>query len=156
MLKTFGRLLAAALLVVMVPLSAMAAEVENFRFSSSPSKIRFVVDLDGKVEYEEVKNTKKQLVLEFDAKVDDDIVSKVKDPIIKKARLQEKGDKTRLIVDLNSEAQHKVFVLKQPNRLVLDIFRIRVESTSSDMGKGLTHIYRREDMNGLPVEVNIL
>ena len=24
------------------------------------------------------------------------------------------------------------------------------------MGKGLTHIYRREDMNGLPVEVNIL
>ena len=37
MLKTFGRLLAAALLVVMVPLSAMAAEVENFRFSSSPS-----------------------------------------------------------------------------------------------------------------------
>lgn len=156
MLKTFGRLLAAALLVVMVPLSAMAAEVENFRFSSSPSKIRFVVDLDGKVEYEEIKNTKKQLVLEFDAKVDDDIVSRVKDPIIKKARLQEKGDKTRLIVDLNSEAQHKVFVLKQPNRLVLDIFRIRVESTSSDMGKGLTHIYRREDMNGLPVEVNIL
>ena len=64
MLKTFGRLLAAALLVVMVPLSAMAAEVENFRFSSSLSKIRFVVDLDGKVEYEEVKNTKKQLVLE--------------------------------------------------------------------------------------------
>ena len=62
MLKTFGRLLAAALLVVMVPLSAMAAEVENFRFSSSPSKIRFVVDLDGKVEYEEIKNTKKQLV----------------------------------------------------------------------------------------------
>ena len=94
MLKTFGRLLAAALLVVMVPLSALAAEVENFRFSSSPSKIRFVVDLDGKVEYEEVKNTKKQLVLEFDAKVDDDIVSKVKDPIVKKARLQEKGDKT--------------------------------------------------------------
>ena len=52
MLKTFGRLLAAALLVVMVPLSALAAEVENFRFSSSPSKIRFVVDLDGKVEFE--------------------------------------------------------------------------------------------------------
>ena len=50
-----------------------------------------------------------------------DIVSRVKDPIIKKARLQEKGDKTRLIVDLNSEAQYKVFVLKQPNRLVLDI-----------------------------------
>lgn len=49
--------------------------------------------------------------------------------------MQEKGDKTRLIVDLNSEAQHKVFVLKQPNRLVLDIFRIRVESTSSDMAK---------------------
>ena len=47
-------------------------------------------------------------------------------------------------------------MLKQPDRLVLDIFRIRVESTSSDMGKGLTHIYRREDMNGLPVEVNIL
>lgn len=156
MFKTFGRLLAAALLVIMVPLSALAADVENFRFSSSPSKIRFVVDVDGKINYKEVKNTKKQLVLEFDAKLDEDIVSKVKDPIIKKARLEEKGSKTRLIVDLKSEAQHKVFVLKQPDRLVLDIFRIRVENTKNDMGKGLTHIYRREDMNGLPVEVNIL
>lgn len=156
MFKTFGRLLAAALLVIMVPLSALAADVENFRFSSSPSKIRFVVDVDGKINYKEVKNTQKQLVLEFDAKLDGDIVSKVKDPIIKKARLEEKGSKTRLIVDLKSEAQHKVFVLKQPDRLVLDIFRIRVENTKNDMGKGLTHIYRREDMNGLPVEVNIL
>lgn len=156
MFKTFGRLLAAALLVIMVPLSALAADVENFRFSSSPSKIRFVVDVDGKINYKEVKNTKKQLVLELDAKLDEDIVSKVKDPIIKKARLEEKGSKTRLIVDLKSEAQHKVFVLKQPDRLVLDIFRIRVENTKNDMGKGLTHIYRREDMNGLPVEVNIL
>ncbi|PWM76576.1 MAG: exopolysaccharide biosynthesis protein [Phascolarctobacterium sp.] len=156
MLKFFGRLLVAAMLAVSVPLAAMAAEVQNFRFSSSPSKIRFVVDVDGKIEYKEVKNTKKQLVLEFNAELDDDIVSKVKDPIIKKARLEEKGDKTRLIVDLKDEAQHKVFVLKQPDRLVLDIFRIRVESTKNDMGKGLTHIYRRDDMNGLPVEVNIL
>lgn len=156
MLKFLGRLLVAAMLAVSVPLAAMAAEVQNFRFSSSPSKIRFVVDVDGKIEYKEVKNTKKQLVLEFDAELDDDIVSKVKDPIIKKARLEEKGDKTRLIVDLKDEAQHKVFVLKQPDRLVLDIFRIRVESTKNDMGKGLTHIYRRDDMNGLPVEVNIL
>ena len=156
MLKFLGRLLVAAMLAVTVPLAAMAAEVQNFRFSSSPSKIRFVVDVDGKIEYKEVKNTKKQLVLEFDAELDDDIVSKVKDPIIKKARLEEKGDKTRLIVDLKDEAQHKVFVLKQPDRLVLDIFRIRVESTKNDMGKGLTHIYRRDDMNGLPVEVNIL
>lgn len=156
MLKFLGRLLVAAMLAVSVPLAAMAAEVQNFRFSSSPSKIRFVVDVDGKIEYKEVKNTKKQLVLEFNAELDDDIVSKVKDPIIKKARLEEKGDKTRLIVDLKDEAQHKVFVLKQPDRLVLDIFRIRVESTKNDMGKGLTHIYRRDDMNGLPVEVNIL
>lgn len=156
MLKFLGRLLVAAMLVVSVPIAAMAAEVQNFRFSSSPSKIRFVVDVDGKIEYKEVKNTKKQLVLEFNAELDDDIVSKVKDPIIKKARLEEKGDKTRLIVDLKDEAQHKVFVLKQPDRLVLDIFRIRVESTKNDMGKGLTHIYRRDDMNGLPVEVNIL
>ena len=156
MLKFLGRLAAAALLVVAVPLVAMAAEVQDFRFSSGPSRIRFVVDADGKIDYKEIKNTKKQLVLELDAELEDDIVSKVKDPIIKKARLQEKGDKTRLVIDLNSEAQHKVLVLKNPDRLVLDIFRIRVESTKNDMGKGLTHIYRREDMNGLPVEVNIL
>ncbi len=156
MLKFLGRLAAVALLVLAVPVAAMAAEVQNFRFSSSPSKIRFVVDADGKINYKEIKNTKKQLVLELDAELADDIVSKVKDPIIKKARLEEKGDKTRLIVDLKSEAQHKVLVLKQPDRLVLDIFRIRVENTKNDMGKGLTHFYRREDMNGLPVEVNIL
>ena len=76
-------------------------------------------------------------MLEFDAELEDDIVSKVKDPIIKKARLDKKGDKTRLIVDLNSEAQHKVFVLKQPDRLVLDIFRIRVESEKNDMAQGV-------------------
>lgn len=156
MFKALGKLLAVCVLAASVPLTAWAAEVENFRFSSSPSKIRLVVDVDGKINYEEVKNTKKQLVLEFDAELEDDIVSKVKDPIIKKARLDKKGDKTRLIVDLNSEAQHKVFVLKQPDRLVLDIFRIRVESEKNDMGRGLTHIYRREDMNGLPVELNIL
>ena len=60
MLKFLGRLAAAALLVVAVPLAAMAAEVQDFRFSSGPSRIRFVVDADGKIEYKEIKNTKKQ------------------------------------------------------------------------------------------------
>ena len=49
MLKFLGRLAAAALLVVAVPLAAMAAEVQDFRFSSGPSRIRFVVDADGKI-----------------------------------------------------------------------------------------------------------
>ena len=86
MFKALGKLLAVCVLA-----TAWAAEVENFRFSSSPSKIRLVVDVDGKINYEEIKNTKKQLVLEFDAELEDDIVSKVKDPIIKKARQKTAG-----------------------------------------------------------------
>lgn len=45
-------------------------------------------------------------------------VSKIKD-----VRIADRGDSTRIVFDLTSPAKHKVFVLSNPHRVVLDIDR---------------------------------
>ncbi len=55
-------------------------------------------------------------------------VSKIED-----VRIADRGDSTRIVFDLSSPAKHKVFVLSNPHRVVLDIERCKANGKLSSV-----------------------
>lgn len=143
-------------LLVLLPVQAWAATVNKMRYSSSPTRVRIVLDTDEKVKYQGAKQGS-AIVVDIEAGIAKDLREKVQDPIIKSVVLKKDGAKaSRLVVDLNKEQQYKVFTLQKPNRLVLDIYRILVVKNTVDQGKGLKYTFWQDDMEGLPVQMHIL
>lgn len=144
------------MLLVLLPVQAWAATVNKMRYSSSPTKVRIVLDVDDKVQFRDSKQGQ-SIVVDIDAKAAKEFKESVKDPIIKNVVLKkEKDNKSKLVIDLNKTQQYKVFALKEPNRIVVDIYRIIVSKTSYEQGQGLKYTFWQDDMNGLPVQMYIL
>ena len=88
-----------------------------------------------KVKYKDEKQGS-SIVVNIDAAVAKEMSEKVKDPIIKSVVLKKDGRKaSKLVVSLNKEQQYKVFALQQPNRIVLDIYRILVTKNTVTRAK---------------------
>ena len=153
--KYFLKIILTALLILL-PVQAWAATVNKMRYSSSPTRVRIVLDTDEKVKYKDEKQGS-SIVVNIDAAVAKEMSEKVKDPIIKSVVLKKDGRKaSKLVVSLNKEQQYKVFALQQPNRIVLDIYRILVTKNTVNQGKGLQYTFWQDDMEGLPIQMHIL
>ncbi|SVC90556.1 uncharacterized protein METZ01_LOCUS343410, partial [marine metagenome] len=59
-------------------------------------------------------------------------------------RINAEEDETRLVLDLSNEVQYKIFTLNNPNRLVVDLLRVRKTNKikSSTKGEGLIDTIR--------------
>ncbi|WP_455652721.1 phosphodiester glycosidase family protein [Phascolarctobacterium sp.] len=153
--KYFFKMILTALLVLL-PVQAWAATVNKMRYSSSPTRVRIVLDTDEKVKYKDEKQGT-SIVLNIDAAVAREMSEKVKDPIIRSVVLKKDGRKaSKLVVTLNKEQQYKVFALQKPDRIVLDIYRILVTKNTVNQGKGLQYTFWQDDMEGLPIQMHIL
>lgn len=153
--KYFLKIILTALLILL-PVQAWAATVNKMRYSSSPTRVRIVLDTDEKVKYKDEKQGS-SIVVNIDAAVAKEMSEKVKDPIIKSVVLKKDGRKaSKLVVSLNKEQQYKVFALQRPNRIVLDIYRILVTKNTVNQGKGLQYTFWQDDMEGLPIQMHIL
>ena len=138
--KYFLKIILTALLILL-PVQAWAATVNKMRYSSSPTRVRIVLDTDEKVKYKDEKQGS-SIVVNIDAAVAKEMSEKVKDPIIKSVVLKKDGRKaSKLVVSLNKEQQYKVFALQQPNRIVLDINRILVPKNAVNQGNGLQYTF---------------
>ena len=70
------------------------------RYSSSPTRVRIVLDTDEKVKYKDEKQGS-SIVVNIDAAVAKEMSEKVKDPIIKSVVLKKDGRKaSKLVVSL--------------------------------------------------------
>ena len=146
-------LLGAALLLVQT--TAQAA-VRNMRVSTSPTKVRVVLDLDAPVKYEEETDGTK-LRLELETKTLKKFSQKPRDKAVRSIVLTPDGkDESRLEVDLAKAGQHRILLLKNPDRLVLDLYRIQIIRETKDLGKGLQYTYWQDDMNGKVVRLYVL
>lgn len=144
-----------AVCLVFLPASARA-QVTGLRVSSGPTRIRIVLDLDAPASFAEVKG-QSGIRLEVGTGVAKSLQRSLKDPVVQEIRLAKKGKNTGLLeVDLGKQAQHKVFALKKPDRLVLDVYRIQIVKTTRELGDGLSYTYWQDDMNGLPVRLHVL
>ena len=91
--KYFLKIILTALLILL-PVQAWAATVNKMRYSSSPTRVRIVLDTDEKVKYKDEKQGS-SIVVNIDAAVAKEMSEKVKDPIIKSVVLK-KTDVRRL------------------------------------------------------------
>ncbi len=110
-------------------LGALAADITALRSWRAPDNTRLVLDLSAPVQYRiSHESTPARLVLEID-----DSVSKIEllrlpanIGAVKSSRFEQQGAQARLILELATEAQPKVFQLapneQYGNRLVLDLF----------------------------------
>lgn len=153
--KYFLKIVLTALLVLL-PVQAWAAVVSKMRYSSSPTRVRIVLDVDEPVKFKDVKQGD-AIVVNLEAAAAKELREKVKDPIIKSVVLKKDGRKaSKLVVELNKEQQYKVFALQKPDRIVLDIYRILVSKNTVEQGKGLKYTFWQDDMEGLPIQMHIL
>lgn len=132
------------------------AAVTSLRVSTSPTKVRVVLDLDAPVTYkEDVDGT--TLRLDLDTKTLKKFSQTPKDKAVRSLTVLPRGrDKCRLEVDLTKAGQHRVLLLKKPDRLVLDLYRIQIIRETRELGQGLQYTYWQDDMDGKVVRLYAL
>ena len=134
----------------------LAANITNIRTSTATMKRRIVLDLDGPAAYKE-SVSEKQISLQLAASAGKLQKLPFKDSSISSVTLVPDGrDSSRLDIVLNKASQHRILVLKNPNRIVIDIYRIAVVKTSKNLGKGLDYTYWQDDFGGEPLRMYIL
>ena len=136
--------------------SSVLAQVTDMRVGSGAARIRIVLDMDSPAKFKD-RSTQDRILLEIDTAVKNKIQRKINDASVSDIVLEKNGKKSaRLQVDLKKTAQHKVLVLKNPHRLVIDVYRIQIVKISKELGKGLQYTFWQDDMGGLPVRLYVL
>ena len=143
--------------VVFVLLHASAqAQITGIRVSSGAARIRIVLDMDSLAKFKD-NSTQDRIVLDIDTDVNKKLQQAFNDASVKDVAVERTGKKTsRLQISLKKPAQHKVLVLKKPNRLVIDVYRIQIVKITKNLGGGLSYTYWQDDMSGLPVRLYVL
>lgn len=135
--------------------ATVKAQVTGMRVGSSATRIRIVLDMDAPAKFKD-NSTQNGVVLDIDTAADK-MQRKINDASVADISLIKKGkNKSQLVVSLKKPAQHKVIVLKRPNRLVIDVYRIQIVKVTKDLGNGLAYTFWQDDMSGLPVRIYAL
>ena len=151
-----GRLILVLTAVFSLLQSSVLAQVTDMRVGSGAARIRIVLDMDSPSKFKD-RSTQDRILLEIDTAVKNKIQRKINDASVSDIVLEKNGKKSaRLQVDLKKTAQHKVLVLKNPHRLVIDVYRIQIVKISKELGKGLQYTFWQDDMGGLPVRLYVL
>ncbi len=152
--KLCGVFLAAACYII--PAVASAAPIESIRSSISPARVRLVLDSKEAIKYKAEKDGK-ELIIELPESTAKKQQPAVKDPFIKKVRLEPEGKNgSRLQITLAKDCQYKIYQLTSPDRLVIDIFRINIISQSRQLAKGVTYTYLQDELNGKQIQAYLL
>ena len=135
--------------------ASVQAQITGMRVGSGATRIRIVLDMDEPAKFKD-NSTKNGVVLDIDTAANK-MQRKIDDASIADISLVKKGKrKSQLVVSLKKPSQHKVTVLKRPNRLVIDVYRIQIVKVTKDLGNGLAYTFWQDDMSGLPVRIYAL
>lgn len=146
------KFLAAAVIATAFSNSVFAAPIDSVRSSVSAARVRVVLDSKEPIKYTAAKQGLQLEVAlpDSSAKAQQAVV---KDAAIKSVRLVPDGKKkSKLVINLNRDCQYKVYPLKAPNRLVVDIYRINLETRTQQLAGGVTYTYKQEEFEGRPLQ----
>ena len=124
MMKTCSKIITIFLLIFLATTSlAKTVKVTAFRFSTVSDKTRLVFDITNPVDYK-ITTFQKRIVLdlkrtELVAKIDKKNLTKTPIRSISTTRY---NDNLRVVLNLKNQVKAKYFLLKKPNRLVLDLY----------------------------------
>ena len=150
-----GKIIPLLTVILLCLQATVQAQVTGMRVGSSATRIRIVLDMDAPTKFKD-NSTQNGIVLDIDTAADK-MQRKINDASVADISLIKKGkNKSQLVVSLKKPAQHKVTVLKRPNRLVIDVYRIQIVKVTKDLGNGLAYTFWQDDMSGLPVRIYAL
>ena len=149
------RLIPLVTLILLCLQATVQAQITGMRVGSGATRIRIVLDMDEPAKFKD-NSTQNAVVLDVDTAAGK-MQRKINDASVADISLIKKGKKkSQLVVSLKKPAQHKVTVLKRPNRLVIDVYRIQIVKVTKDLGNGLAYTFWQDDMSGLPVRIYAL
>ena len=144
-----------AVFLIFIP-RAVQAQITGMRIGSGPARVRIVLDMDRPAVFKDTAGSG-VISLEFGTDVKKALQRKLSDTTVDSVALLKAGKKAgRLQINLKKPAQHKVVVLKNPNRIVVDVYRIQIIRVKKDLGNGLDYSFWQDDMKGLPVRLYAL
>ena len=150
-----GKIIPLLTVILLCLQASVQAQITGMRVGSGATRIRIVLDMDEPAKYKD-NSTKNGVVLDIDTAANK-MQRKINDASVADISLIKKGKKkSQLVVGLKKPAQHKVTVLKRPNRLVIDVYRIQIVKVTKDLGNGLAYTFWQDDMSGLPVRIYAL
>lgn len=143
-----------------------AAVIQNMRFSQSAEKVRIVFELDNLPEYSVQlanDNQKGTDVASHILVTMPDTVNKSQlpslpqnDPVFKSLRFTSTEGKLTAAIDLKTAAVYKVFTLKGPNRLVVDIIKEYDQKIQKQIAPGLLYTSILRGRAAGPVSAHVL
>lgn len=106
---------------------AVQAVIQSIRYSQTVQKLRIVLDVTALPEFTaSLMEDPDQLVIDFEGAVNKAVIPQIlfNDPFVSSLKLSETGEgKQRIVIDLKGMVAYKVFTLKSPNRVVVDIIK---------------------------------
>ena len=136
---------------LLTPFAAAAAPVTSVRSSVSAARVRLVLDSREPIKYTAAKNGL-QLTVALPEGTALNQLPQVKDSVIKSVSLPAKAKKqAQLVINLTKDCQYKIYPLKGPDRLVIDIYRIPISRRTTQLAGGVTYTYAQEELNGRPL-----
>ncbi|QDR82092.1 phosphodiester glycosidase family protein [Sporomusa termitida] len=150
------------LVVLLLQGAAWAASepvVSKIRLSQDAEKVRIVFDVSDLPEYKIMTlENPLRLVIDMPGVANKGIAQyRVNDPTVARVRLAapEPG-KLRAVVDLKTPYLYKVFTLKDPNRLVVDIIKDYEQKQVEELAPGLTYTSWLRNQASGPLWAHIL
>ena len=141
-----GKIIPLLTVILLCLQATVQAQVTGMRVGSSATRIRIVLDMDEPAKFKD-NSTQNGIVLDIDTAANK-MQRKINDASVADISLVKKGKKkSQLVVSLKKPAQHKVIVLKKPNRLVIDVYRIQIVKVTKDLGNGLAYTFWQDDMS---------
>ena len=154
--KNLFKILLAVILIVANVSIVNAAPITNMRSSVSPARVRFVLDSEKPVAYK-VEQTGKKLVIQLPKSSTKQINMAIKDNIVRSAQLVPTGrNSSQLTINMLKDCQYKVLQYTEPNRLVIDVYRIELLKQEKVLAKGVTYTYIQDEMNGTQIQACLL
>lgn len=117
------------------------ALIQKVRLGQRPDGLRIVMDMNVVPDYKvTLEEEPLRLIIDMPATLDKVVLPQVKpnDPVVKSLEVKETAaGQVRAIVTLNRVVSHRVYALKAPNRLVIDLTRIYDRKVEQEIRPGL-------------------
>lgn len=135
---------------------ALAAPITNLRSSVTDARVRFVVDSTAPVTFKVQRNAK-GIVVDLTNSFARKTNMAVKDVVVKGAILEPTTKQSsRLTISTSKNCEYKIFSLKNPHRLVIDVYRISIVKRKTNIANGVDYTFVQDELNGKQFQAYIL
>lgn len=145
--------LLAALLSIVAPTNVSA---EAIRYSSSAERLRLVIDITEQTTWQEAK-ANGGIILTVKGYTNPITPAKVPDKALKNLIISGKTGNQQITINFaDTKAAYKVFALKGPQRIVVDIYKGLSSKEKQDILRSVAYTSWRDQLDGQPVWLHIV